>query len=102
MDVVKGTVSQDFLLQVFIHESTSPKPPKITLGSFRIFLKIRRDICKWRCITGVNYTGGKFATSISHTGGKFCHQYCTAGVVNTGGKFATVSTIPVENNWNNI
>jgi hypothetical protein len=39
---VKGTVSQDFLLQVF-PESTSPKPLKITLGSFRIFLKIRGD-----------------------------------------------------------
>jgi hypothetical protein len=86
MDVVKGTVSQYFLLQVFIHESTSPKPPKITLGSFQIFLKIRRDICKWRCTTGVNYTGGKFATSINDTGGKFLPPVLL------------VLLIPVENN----
>ncbi len=40
----KGTVSRDFLLQVFFmnHESSSPKPPKITLGSFRIFSNSRR------------------------------------------------------------
>ncbi len=39
--VLKGTVSRDFLLQVFFHESPSPKPLKITLGSFQIFSKIR-------------------------------------------------------------
>ncbi len=33
----KGTVSQDFLLQVFFHESPSPKPLKITLWSIRFF-----------------------------------------------------------------
>jgi hypothetical protein len=36
---VKGTVSKDFLLQIF-HESSSPKLLKITLGSFQIFEKI--------------------------------------------------------------
>jgi hypothetical protein len=45
----------------------------MTLGSVRIFSKIRGDIRKSRCTTG---TGGKFATS-------------TTGVVDTGGKFAT-------------
>ncbi len=60
----KVTVSRDFLLQVFFHESSSPELSKITVGSFRIFSKIRGDIRKWRCTTGVNYTGGKF-----------CHRY---------------------------
>ncbi len=36
---IKGIVSQDSLLQVFLQESHSPKHPKITLGSFRIFRK---------------------------------------------------------------
>jgi hypothetical protein len=53
------------LLQVFFHESSSPKPLKITLGSFKFFLKIRGDILKSRCTTGINDTGGKFATGIS-------------------------------------
>jgi hypothetical protein len=101
-------VSQDFLLQVFFHESPSPKPLKITLKSFRIFLKIRRDIRKSRCTTGVNDIGGNFApgvndtsdkiaAGISDTGGKFCHQFrlcCwhggkfATGVNDIGGKFA--------------
>jgi hypothetical protein len=37
------------------------------------FLKIPGDICKSRCTTVVNNTGGKFATN-------------TAGVVDTGGQ----------------
>jgi hypothetical protein len=41
---IKGTVSCDFVPQVFIFESSSPKPLKITLGSFRIFSKIHGDI----------------------------------------------------------
>jgi hypothetical protein len=72
----------------FFHESSSPKPLKITLGSFLIFFKISGHICKSRCTTGINGNFlGNFATS-------------TAGVVDidgkvvtggndTGGKFAT-------------
>ncbi len=41
-----------------------------------MFSKIREDICKSRCTTGINDTGGKFASG-------------TAGVVDTCGKFAT-------------
>ncbi len=41
---LKGTVSRDFLLLVFLHESVSPKPLSIPLGPFRIFSKIREDI----------------------------------------------------------
>ncbi len=73
----------------FFHESHSPKPLKITLGSIRIFSKNSRrysQVKVHRCTTGVNDTGGKiaasindtavkFATSINDTGVKFCHQF---------------------------
>jgi hypothetical protein len=42
----------------FFHESVSPKPMSIPLGSFRILLKIRGDIHSSRFDTGVNDTGG--------------------------------------------
>jgi hypothetical protein len=48
-----------FFASGFDHESSSPKPLKITLGSFRFFSKILGDICKSRCTTGINDTGGK-------------------------------------------
>ncbi len=61
-----------FFASGLFHESPSPKPLKITLGTFRIFSKIIR---KSRCINGVNDTGGKIAAGINDTGGKFCHQF---------------------------
>ncbi len=81
----------------------------IRLGSFQIFLKIRGDIHKSRCTTGVNNTGGKFASSVNNTGGKLPPVSTTPAanlppvsmtpvanfapsspcVVDTGGKFAT-------------
>ncbi len=54
----------------FFHESLSPQPHSIPLRQFKIFSKIRGDICKSRCTTGINNTGGKFATSVNDTGGK--------------------------------
>ncbi len=78
----KGTVSRNFLPQVFFMNHLAPSPLIITLGSFRIFSKIRGDIRKSRCTTGVNDTGGKFANGINNTGGKFA-----TGINNTGGKF---------------
>jgi hypothetical protein len=104
-------VSRDFLLQVFFHESPSPKPLIITLGSFRIFSKIRGDIRKSRCTTGVNDTGGKFVTGINDTdtpcvadtGGKFATGVndtggkFAAGVNDPGGKLPPVSTTPAAN-----
>jgi hypothetical protein len=57
----KGTVSRDFFcFWFFFHESVSPQPQSIPLGPFRIFSKIRGDICKSRCTTDINDTGGKF------------------------------------------
>jgi hypothetical protein len=55
----KGTVSLDFLLLVFFHESVSPKALSIPLGPFRIFSKIHGDIRSSRLATGINDTGGK-------------------------------------------
>jgi hypothetical protein len=106
-----------FFASGFFHESPSPKPLILTLGSFRIFSKIREDIRKSRCTTGVNDTGGKllpvsttpaanlppesttlaanFATSspyVVDTGGKFA-----TGVNHTGGKLPPVSTTPGAN-----
>ncbi len=48
----------------FLPGSSSPKPLKITLGSFRIFSKICGHILKSRCST-INDTGSKFATSVN-------------------------------------
>jgi hypothetical protein len=62
-----------FFVSGFFHESSSPKPLKITVGPFQIFWKIRRDIGKSKYINGINDTVN-FPTG-------------TAGVVDTGGKF---------------
>ena len=63
----------------FFHESVFPQPQSILLGPFQIFSKIRGDIHKSRCTTGINDTGGKF----------FHH-------------FRLALLIPVTNNGNNI
>jgi hypothetical protein len=54
----------------FFHESVSPKPLSIPLGPFRIFSTIRGDIRSSRLITGINDTGGKFASGVNDIGGK--------------------------------
>jgi hypothetical protein len=46
------------LLHVFFMNNVPPSP-----------LKIRGDIRRSRCTTGINNTGGKFATGVSDTGG---------------------------------
>jgi hypothetical protein len=43
-----------------------PPDPLYPLGPFQIFPKIRGDICKSRCTTGMNDTGDKFADSINN------------------------------------
>ena len=40
----KGTVSQDFLVLVFLHQITFPGPIRGTLGRFQFLLKICGDI----------------------------------------------------------
>ncbi len=64
------TVSEDFYFRL-IHELSSLTPLKTSLGSFQIFSKIHRDICKSRCTTSIIDTGGKFATVIKNTSVNF-------------------------------
>ncbi len=61
---LKGTVSRDFLPQVFFINHLPPSPWKEQYGHFKFF----KNICKSRCTNGINNTGGKFASSI-------CQQY---------------------------
>ncbi len=61
----------------FFHESSSPKPLKITLGHFKFFSKILGDIRKSMCTTG----------TVSNT---------------LEANLPSVSTTTVSNNWNNI
>jgi hypothetical protein len=63
--------SSIFCVRLF-HESSFPKPLKITLGSFKIVFKIVGDIRKSRHTTGKNNTGGKFA---GMTPMAICHRY---------------------------
>jgi hypothetical protein len=74
----KGT---DFLLQVFFHESFSPQPLKITLGSFRIFLNFAELFASQGAPPVSTTPVANFATSISDNKGK-----SAIGVVDTGGK----------------
>jgi hypothetical protein len=46
----------EFFCFMFFHDSSSPKPLKITPGSFRFVLKIRGNIHKSRCTAGVHTT----------------------------------------------
>jgi hypothetical protein len=78
----------------FFHESVSPQSQSIPLGTFQKFSKIRGDICKSGCTTGITPVanlplmpttpGANFATSF-------------ASVVDTGGKFATAVNITSGN-----
>ncbi len=63
---LKGQCHEIFCFRLFSW-IISPKP-KITLWSFRKFSKFWGDICKWKCTTGINDTGGKFATDVNDTG----------------------------------
>ena len=63
--LVNGTVSRDFRLLVFFHESLSPKHLSIPVRPFQIFSKIRGDIRGSRWTTGVVDVGGKWKKSSS-------------------------------------
>ncbi len=92
---LKGTVSRDFLLQVFSRLFFSQAPEN------KVHHLYQRHRLQFS--TNIVDTGGKFAKSIKDTGGKFATA--TTGVVDTSGKFATgvkdiggklVSTTPLE------
>jgi hypothetical protein len=66
----------------------SPQPQSIPLEPFRMFSKIRGDIRKSRCTTVSTTPVENFATSFASavdTGGKFA-----TGINNTGGKFDNI------------
>ncbi len=63
VDNSKRDSATRFSTSGFFHESVSPYPLSIPLGPFRIFLKIRGDICSSRCTTAVVETGGKWKKS---------------------------------------
>ncbi len=81
--LLKGQCHAIFCFR-FFHESHSPRPLKITVGSFRIFSKIRGDICRSRCTTSVNDTGGKLPPVSTTPAANFATS--SACVVDTGGK----------------
>ncbi len=54
-------MSRDFLLLVFFMNQIPPAA-EYSIKIVQIFSKIRGDLRKSRCITGINDTGGKFAT----------------------------------------
>jgi hypothetical protein len=68
----------------FFYKSSSPKPLKITWGSFQVFLKICRDIVNSRCTTSINDTGGNLATSIITPAASFATD-----INNASSKFST-------------
>ncbi len=73
-DGSKGTVSRVFYVRCF-HESSSPKPLKITLGSFRIFQKFAEIFTR------------QGAPLVSTTPVELVARFSACGV-DTGGKFA--------------
>jgi hypothetical protein len=64
---VKKTVSREFR---FFPRIIFPQAPE-QWDPFEFFTKIRGDICKSRCATGINDTGGKFAIGVNDTDSKF-------------------------------
>ncbi len=79
--IIKGSLIRDFFfrLQFFFHESVSPWPLSIPLGSFLLFSKIRRDNREWMLISGINDTGDKLFGGVNDTADKFI-----GGVIDTG------------------
>ncbi len=59
------TMDTRFFVSDIFHESVSPQSQSIPLGPFQIFSKIRGDIRKSRCTTGINDIGGKFFTGVN-------------------------------------
>jgi hypothetical protein len=55
-------VSRDYLLLVFFMNQFPPTP-EYSIKTVLIFSKIRGDIRKSRCTTGINDTSGKFSAA---------------------------------------
>jgi hypothetical protein len=87
---LKGTVSRDFLVQVFFMNhlpsflpSTTPVanlPPVSTTPAANFATSSPCVVdTGGKFATGINDTSGKFATGVIDTGGKLCEQYQAAG-----------------------
>jgi hypothetical protein len=82
---LKGTVSRDFLLQVFFMNHLPHAPDNNIRIISNFFENSRRysqvkghHRCqqhRWQIAAGINDTGGKFAIGINDTGSKFFHQF---------------------------
>jgi hypothetical protein len=91
-NLLKGTVSRDFLLLVFFINQFPPQPQSIPLAPYHFeffFLKNSRRYLQVKVHhryqrQRINDTGGKIATGNNDTGGKFA-----SGVSNTAANFAT-------------
>ncbi len=93
---IKGTVSRDFLLQVFFSWITFPQAPDNNIRIISNFFENSRRYL--RCTTGVNDTGGKLppvsrtlAANLPPVSRTPAANFATSSpcVVDTGGKFAT-------------
>jgi hypothetical protein len=94
-------MSRDSVTRLFVsgffHESPSPKPLILTLGSFRIFRKFAKIYASQGAPPVSTTPAANFATSFpcvvdtggNDTGGKFA-----AGVNDASGKLQPVSTTP--------
>jgi hypothetical protein len=80
--ILKGSLTQDFRLQVFFMNQCPPGPQVFHWCLFEFFSKILGDICEFMFITGVKDTGDKLFSGVNDTGKKFI-----AGVVDTGEQF---------------
>ncbi len=93
--ILKGTVSRDFLLLVFLWISFLPAPeyPIRTVSNFfndNFSTTLAANFATR--FASVVYTGGKFATGVNDTSDKFA-----AGVNDTGGNLQPVSTTLAAN-----
>jgi hypothetical protein len=115
--LLKGTVSRDFLLLVFLMNQFPPSPRVLHWDRFELFRKFAEMLASHGAppvsttpvanlppvsatpaenfstnFASVVDTGGKFATGVNDTGDKFA-----TGVNDAGGKLPTVSTTPAAN-----
>jgi hypothetical protein len=108
--IIKGTVSRDILLLVFVKGQFAPKPQIIPLGPFRIFSKIRRysqvkvhhryQRHRRQILPPVLLVLLIPVTNLPPVA-TIPAANC-AGFNNTGGKLPPVSTTPAANYGNNI
>ncbi len=77
------TVSQDFLLLVFLMNQFPPSPRVFRWDRFKFLQKFAEIFASQGAppvsttlVANLRHTVGKFATDINDTGGKFFHQFC--------------------------